>query len=300
MEDLLLDEAIFRNKSKEEKIPFENLITQAVLEEILWKIYESEFADIFLIKNSVELLCGTYQSKVNRRIYFCIKETNNFLYEKKEIGYIFAKLFRNIKRDGIHWNYSITESKVKGTDNKNEICANMTGTIFSIQIPIEIKMEKCREENMISVHKEIRLQLSPERKLKFNCYPVEEIVAEKFLNIIDKLELLSDLSDYMGLYYILKSEMLSGRKVSEVLRKICKDYGIEMKQKRLDILLSYRKNKYMMKKWKSYLRHEKIKEPKWEEVIGMIGAFFRNIWDSLCQNVIYLGDWMPELGRFID
>lgn len=301
MQDLLLDEAIFRQKSKEEKIPFENLIAQVVLEEIIRKIYESEFADIFLIKNSVEILCGTLKGKINRRIYFCIKETNNFIYKKKEIGYIFAKLFRNIKKDSIHWNYSITESKIKDKpDNKIEICANMIGKIFSIQIPVEIKMEKCRQENISSVQKEIILHVIAERKLKCNCYPGEEIVAEKFFNIIEKLELLSDLSDYLELYRIINSEMLSGRKVSEVLRKICKDYGIEMKQQRLDLLLSYQNNNYMMKKWKSYLRHEKIKEPKWEEVIETIEAFFRNIWDSLCQNMIYLGDWMPELGRFID
>lgn len=301
MQDLLLDEAIFRQKSKEEKIPFENLIAQVVLEEIIRKIYESEFADIFLIKNSVEILCGTLKGKINRRIYFCIKETNNFIYKKKEIGYIFAKLFRNIKKDSIHWNYSITESKIKDKpDNKIEICANMIGKIFSIQIPVEIKMEKCRQEKISSVQKEIILHVIAERKLKCNCYPGEEIVAEKFFNIIEKLELLSDLSDYLELYRIINSEMLSGRKVSEVLRKICKDYGIEMKQQRLDLLLSYQNNNYMMKKWKSYLRHEKIKEPKWEEVIETIEAFFRNIWDSLCQNMIYLGDWMPELGRFID
>lgn len=301
MDCQLLDESLLRKKSKEEKVPFENLITIVVLEDILKKIYDSEYADYFLIKNSVVLSSCTYRNKMNRRLNFCIRETKSFLYKKSEIGCIFAKLFRNIKKDCIHWNYNITEKKIKDkTENRSEFFVNIIATVFSVQIPVEIRIEKYREENMLSVQKEILLKFALKEKLSLNCYPSEGIAAEKFLNIIDKLELLSDLSDYMELYQILKTEQLSGRKISELLMEGCKDNGIEVTQQRFDILLSYYKNSYMMKKWKSYLRHEKRKEPKWEDVIEIVGLSFQNIWDSLCKNVIYMGDWMPELGRYID
>lgn len=301
MESQLWDESSLKEKSKEEKVPFENIMTQVVLEEILKKIYGSDYAEYFLIKNSAAATNGMYQDKVIRRLDFCIKETKNFLYKKSEIGCIFAKLFRNIKKEQIHWNYSISEKKIKYKDGyRCEFFVNVVATVFFIQIPVEIRIEKYREENTFSVRKEMLPKFAPEIKLDINCYPGEYIVAEKFLNIIDKLELLGDLSDYIELYQILKSEQLSGRKISETLMEGCKGYGIEMTQQRFELLLSYDKNSYMKKKWKSYLRHEKIKEPKWEDVIEIIGVAFQNIWDSLCQNVIYMGDWMPEIGRYID
>lgn len=305
MEGQLFDEAALRLKSKEEAVPFENLIARIVLEEILRKIYGSEYADIFLLKNSVEIINGGCKNRAGRTVSFCMWETKNFLYKKSEIGCIFAKLFQNIKKDSVYWNYSITEVKQKNISGKpgagSGFLANMTATVFSIQVPVEIRMEKCGEDCGACVEKEIALLAAvKEEKLKINCYPGEAAAAEKFLNIIYKLELISDLSDYMQLYQILRSEILSGRKMSELLIDGCKTYGIEIKQKRMDILLSYEKNSYMIKKWKLYLRHEKLKEPDWKDIMETIESFFKIIWDSLCQNVIYLGDWMPELGRFID
>ena len=120
------------------------------------------------------------------------------------------------------------------------------------------------------------------------------------LEIIEKLELINDLSCYMDIYEIMKKEILSGRKVWELLYQGCKDRNIQVEEKRFDMLKSYQTSRYMEKKWKAYLRREKRQQPGWNEMTDLLFRFFSVLWEHMCQNIIYLGDWMPELGRCID
>ena len=99
---------------------------------------------------------------------------------------------------------------------------------------------------------------------------------------------------------IMKKEILSGRKVWELLYQGCKDRNIQVEEKRFDMLKSYQTSRYMEKKWKAYLRREKRQQPGWNEMTDLLFRFFSVLWEHMCQNIIYLGDWMPELGRCID
>lgn len=56
----------------------------------------------------------------------------------------------------------------------------------------------------------------------------------------------------------------------------------------------------MKKRWIKYLRSQKKQEPSWEEVMALLSEFLPRIWNSVCRDEVFLGDWMPELGRFLD
>lgn len=293
MGNQLLNESFIRQRSNELQIPFENLLAAAVLEEIIQRICESDYGENFWLKNSICLNLENYKKKVNMNLSYFIKETDMLHYKKTEIGNVFAELFRNIKKDAIHWNYNLRK-------DRNVIDANVTATIASIKIPVKMELEQVVDANLNPEIKDIHLFNNNNRKIKLKCFPSEHVLAEKFLNIMEKLELINDMSNYMEIYDILKKESLSGRKVWELLSEGCSEHGIVIEEQRFGILVSYRTNRYMKKKWKSYLRHEKKTSPVWDEIIEMIEVFFTNIWTCMCQNLIYLGDWMPELGRFID
>ena len=47
-------------------------------------------------------------------------------------------------------------------------------------------------------------------------------------------------------------------------------------------------------------KEEKKKTPSFEEVMKVMIAYYRPIWDSLAEGNYYLGDWMPELMRYLD
>ncbi len=289
----ILNEFFIRQRSEELQIPFENLLAASVLEEIILRIAESDYSENFWMKNSVRINLENYRRKAELNLLFGIKNTKKFEYKKSEISKVFSELFRNIKKDAIHWNYNVKA-------DQNFICIDVLAAISSLKVPVKIKLEPVFQEKLVPYMKEMRLFINNNRNIQMRCYPSEYVICEKFLEILYKLELLNDLSCYMDIYDILKKEALSGRKVSEILSEGCRERGIQTDAKRFELLMSYRMSSYNEKKWKSYLKHEKKKQPCWNEVMDMMESFFYVIWKHLCENIIYLGDWMPELGRFID
>ena len=289
----LLNETFIRQRSEELRIPFENLLAAAVLEEIILKIAESDYAGNFWMKNSVRMNLENYRRKVDLNLYFMMVSTKQFHYKKTEVSRVFSELFRNYKKNAVHWNYQVW------TDYEF-IYIDVKAAIASVRVPVKIKLQPVLQDRLNAYEKEMRLFINNSKKVLVKCYPSEYTVSEKFLEIIVKLELLSDLSCYMDIYDILKKEALSGRKVCEILNEECGKKNIKIEEHRFELLMAYRTSSYMERKWKSFLRHEKKKEPLWKDVIDLFEQFFAVIWKNMCQNIIYLGDWMPEIGRYID
>ena len=65
-------------------------------------------------------------------------------------------------------------------------------------------------------------------------------------------------------------------------------------------ILSYREYPYMKKRWEKHLRKQKKTTPQWEEIMDILEVFLTDIWNSICRDEVFFGDWMPDLGRFLD
>lgn len=293
MSNQLLNDKFIRQRSEELQIPYENLFAAAVLENIVQKIAQSKYVENFWMKNSENLQLDNYRKKIDLNLNFYIKETENFHYKKGEIGNFFAEIFRNYKKEAIHWNYHIAM-------DFGIIYIDVVATFSLWKVPVKIKLERVAQENLIPYVRDMQLFSNNNCKIQVYFFPSEFVITEKFLEILDKLELINDMSCYLDIYDILKRDVLSGRKVWELLSEGCTRYGIAVEEKRLAMLSSYRTSSYMEKKWKAFLRRKKRKQPVWNDVMDIIERFFCVIWDHMCRNVVYLGDWMPELGRCID
>ena len=58
----------------------------------------------------------------------------------------------------------------------------------------------------------------------------------------------------------------------------------------------------MKKKWNRYVKEcgdlDK-KEDSWERVLELMEECFRPVWQAIDQDEIFIGDWMPQLGRYL-
>lgn len=293
MRGQLLNENFIRQRSTELQLPFANLLAASILEEIVQKIAESRCAANFWMKDSMRMSLENYRKKVRLALSFFIQESKEFHYKKEDVSQLFSELFRNLKKNAVHWNYQVSV-------DRKMIYVDVKAKFSSVQVPVKLKLEPLLQTELQPYVKEMQLFTNNCRKVQIRCYPSEYIVSEKFLEILDKLELLNDMSCYMDIYEILKKDMLSGRKVWESLYEGCKARKIEVKSKRFCMIMSYRNSSYMEKKWKAFLRRQNRKQPGWNEVLDKIENFFGVIWENMCINVVYLGDWMPELGRCIE
>lgn len=278
-------------KSEELKIPYENLLSAFVIEEAVTAVCESDEAENFRLKNNSILSLEYYRRKAPTRLEYMILSEEELTV--RNVIHRMSKIFQNEKKAELWWKYRV-EKEDEG------ICVYLSAKIEELQIPVQLVLEQEKEEPSDPSHEELHPFLEEERSVEYLHYPMEGILAEHFIRIMWDMELINDIGSYYILYELLSKEMNSSRKVTEQIESLAKEQKIPLKKERFEMFEGYQSSSYMKKKWKSYLKKEKKKTPSFEEVMKVMIAYYRPIWDSLAEGNYYLGDWMPELMRYLD
>ena len=278
-------------KSEELKIPYEYLLSAFVIEEAVTAVCESDEAENFRLKNNSILSLEYYRRKAPTRLEYVILSEEELTV--RNVIHRMSKIFQNEKKAELWWKYRV-EKEDEG------ICVYLSAKIEELQIPVQLVLEQEKEEPSEPSHEELHPFLEEERSVEYLHYPMEGILAEHFIRIMRDMELINDMGSYYILYELLSKEMNSSRKVTEQIESLAKEQKIPLKKERFDMFEGYQSSSYMKKKWKSYLKKEKKKTPSFEEVMKVMIAYYRPIWDSLAEGNYYLGDWMPELMRYLD
>lgn len=278
-------------KSEELKIPYENLLSAFVIEEAVTAFCGSDEAENFRLKNNSILSLEYYRRKAPTRLEYVVLSEEELTV--RNVIHRMSKIFQNEKKAELWWKYRV-EKEDEG------ICVYLSAKIEELQIPVQLILEQEKEEPSEPSREELHPFLEEERSVEYLHYPMEGILAEHFIRIMRDMELINDMGSYYVLYELLSKEMNSSRKVTEQIESLAKEQKIPLKKERFDMFEGYQSSSYMKKKWKSYLKKEKKKTPSFEEVMKVMIAYYRPIWDSLAEGNYYLGDWMPELMRYLD
>ena len=278
-------------KSEELKIPYENLLSAFVIEEAVTAFCGSDEAENFRLKNNSILSLEYYRRKAPTRLEYVILSEEELTV--RNVIHRMSKIFQNEKKAELWWKYRV-EKEDEG------ICVYLSAKIEELQIPVQLVLEQEKEEPSEPSREELHPFLEEERSVEYLHYPMEGILAEHFIRIMRDMELINDMGSYYILYELLSKEMNSSRKVTEQIESLAKEQKIPLKKERFDMFEGYQSSSYMKKKWKSYLKKEKKRTPSFEEVMKVMIAYYRPIWDSLAEGNYYLGDWMPELMRYLD
>lgn len=278
-------------KSEELKIPYENLLSAFVIEEAVMAFCGSDEAENFRLKNNNILSLEYYRRKAPTRLEYMVLSEEELTV--RNVIHRMSKIFQNEKKAELWWKYRV-EKEDEG------ICVYLSAKIEELQIPVQLVLEQEKEEPSDPSHEELHPFLEEDRSVEYLHYPMEGILAEHFIRIMRDMELINDMGSYYILYELLSKEMNSSRKVTEQIESLAKEQKIPLKKERFDMFEGYQSSSYMKKKWKSYLKKEKKKTPSFEEVMKVMIAYYRPIWDSLAEGNYYLGDWMPELMRYLD
>lgn len=278
-------------KSEELKIPYENLLSAFVIEEAVTAFCGSDEAENFRLKNNSILSLEYYRRKAPTRLEYVVLSEEELTV--RNVIHRMSKIFQNEKKAELWWKYRV-EKEGEG------ICVYLSAKIEELQIPVQLVLEQEKEEPSEPSREELHPFLEEERSVEYLHYPMEGILAEHFIRIMRDMELINDIGSYYILYELLSKEMNSSRKVTEQIESLAKEQKIPLKKERFEMFEGYQSSSYMKKKWKSYLKKEKKKTPSFEEVMKVMIAYYRPIWDSLAEGNYYLGDWMPELMRYLD
>ncbi len=287
-----------------EKNSHENpsIYTVSVLgaEEILKRIQLFSKREKLLLKNDSFLEENRKQNSLTDRMEFFTpeKELENIIIELEKLFLSGQKEKSPPAQECIK---ICIDDKRKELGNETECFNNLFLQIHKNPycIPFEIRLLPYTKD-YIYPREKTRKSLWNEEIFTYYTFPPEEILVIAFYEILNGLELLNDLSWYKEIYEILNREPLEGRKIWESFSHLLQEQPIPSLEKRLDTIESYKNYGYMKKRWKSQSRRSRGHYPQWEQVITLLVTFFTPIFDGVLNDEIFLGDWMPQLGRYLD
>ncbi len=284
----MINKGNIKEKSEQLNIPFKNLLSAAVCEIVIELLANGKYCNELYLCNSAEFKSDVYKDLCISNIYY---EYVRDLDDKMAILYM-RDILKEIMAKG-----ALEGMVVNGSVGETGISLKIT--IDDMYIPINLYFKKhgaSHEPEKIT----LELIAYGNRKVDVLINPKEEELSKHLLEIIDKLELINNMDHYYDAYEILTSNPVNGRKVKDRLNELVKEKDIVIDDTRLNMLKSYGDYTYMKRKWKVELRQKKKSEPKWSDVNNCLINFLSPIWDAMEKNMVFLGDWMPQLKRFLD
>lgn len=302
MKQKIMDKPALKAKGEALGVPFSAVLEAYVAEAFRYLLSESEFAELLWLKNAGQLEREQWGKRNGLTLEFAY--LTDALAMKKtapvpgqalslKMGYVMlAYILKKEKTPEIKW-------RGRAAMQGDLLELVVTGEFEEMTVPLVIHITAMEDESAMPVKRECPLLLRG-GSIVYPEYPVGNILVEKLTVILRDMELLQDMEAYDAVYRLLRDETVEGRFIAEQLSAAFRQSEIVPKEERLSEILAYRDYPYMRKRWKKYLRGKKRQEPEWDEVTGLLGRFLPGIWSAVCRDEVFLGDWMPELCRFLD
>lgn len=125
-------------------------------------------------------------------------------------------------------------------------------------------------------------------------------ISALIFDIILRMELVEDMGVFLQLYEILCSETVDGMSVSRELLAICEEEEFFPDEARVRKIRSWATDRFMEQKWEKYLRRQKDVSISWLDLMEKTSVFIVPIAISMAVGQPFTGDWMPEIGRFLE
>ncbi len=258
---------LIQEKSKRLKVPYQNLLTAAAKEWILEQLsLLPEEYDYRLMRTSL-LNRNHYQVHVSRDLYIQLISPMRMTAEE-----LMDKL-------------SLTDYQLLGPW---ELLINVPMDKLKIPIHMVINKDIPRQNKREKIA--IPLLYENDKVVELAGYSSEEELCILFTEFVEYQGLYSDMEALEAIYQTLITRHLEGRYASLSL-----DADPARAERALDSLSS----QAMKSRFKGYLRAGKRKEPDIQEVEKAIRAFFGPIIKMKAKDEIFLGDWIPDLKRYL-
>ena len=278
-------------KSEELDIPFANILSGYAIEVAVAMISASSYGDELWLCNYKDLGIDVYKKKPSLAL--------SYKYQgKKELVDFCQQLCSDLVKKYEEEGFTIKEQESGPAEKGIRISLELL--LEDMYVPLVVDVEKILTSHLFPREETLRLLMENNKAVTLKLYPIEQMVALHLAEMIKQLELINQMEHYMELYDILKKYPIEGRKVKDEMVRLCEEMKIFTDEKAYSLWVTYFDYTYMKKKWKVLLRQQKREEPTWQEAFLLIKKFFEPIWQAVCKEEVFFGDWMPEIERFLE
>lgn len=296
--------------SAREGLAFADALKGFAMEDVLRRIYDSDFREFLWLRSSDRIGVTNYSSRSDAVLEFYYVPSDRYIPEHKLVagqalsgdmeGFMRQQLFADASPEGLQWSVEACGKLQEELSQLQRIDWKLRGRYHDLDMDLAMHVQALDGRELHPQRMALPLLMEGNRPLTITVYAAENRLAVSFLEIMEKLELISDMKHYDVVNEILKSEVLGGRHIMEMLCGMTAAKPRILRRKRLEQLAGYRDYAYMRKRWEQYRRIHKLPEESWEEVMDRLLRFAEPIWTALCRNEVFLDDWMPGLSRFLN
>lgn len=264
------------------------------MEQLAVKLAASARGERLLLKNPGVLgLFGC--SRGIHRLYYAYLRQPDEVFCKADFAAFLKATIKWETQTNIDWSW---RSRLEGI----HLIVELTAVLEDMRMPVELVIEPIDEKMLNHPAGEfpIRLVMENNKTYQVAVYPAEEQLFDDLGEVLTKLELIGDMSVYERIYETLGLLSFEGRQFQKRLNEYCASQGILMDAVRYAQMERYLTYPYLIKKWKAYLKKQRRTIPTWEEVYGRMWTFLMPLWAASLQGMVYLGGWIPDLGRYLD
>ncbi len=293
---------------QDQDITFEALLHAFAVEQLLSALWEVDENGNLVLRNDRIASSPDVKQKLENKMQFYYigsEELNTYSFSKFFENFMLQAKMLEISIDlsdlcVIALGEDISEDGNSENDPEKEILqVTFSVDVDSMYIPMVWEIVSTKREIFPRIT-EKKSFFYPEKTISYFRPGPEEAAVEHIIEILEKLELLNELNHYLDLYRLLGSEALSGSRSLKLLISRCEEKKLELDKERMMLWWGYRNYGYMKKRWKVFLRRNKLKEPSWESCMDRIGNFCLPIWKAMVKDAVFFGDWMPGLARYLD
>jgi hypothetical protein len=290
-----------RQRSEELNIPTKALIHGYVMEELANLVSQTAEAEQLWLENGSFLGVNQYGKRMENHLYYCYTGKHitrlvlSLLVELQRLATLGVKAFGQDREE-------LFEVEGMPKDGANERSATLELTIRSenMYVPVLITLRPISGEDLYPKQRRLESVMGDGRELTIYEMPSEEIITNHIQKMFTYMELLNEMEVYLDLYETIRNTSVEGRTIYRKLMELQEENRLAIDEKKWTLWKEYHDYIYMKRKWKVLLRRQKLLSPTWEETHEILSNFIEPLWKALEKKEAFFGDWMPELGRFLD
>ena len=291
----LVGKAAIQEKSRGLGIPPEQMLASYVMEQLALRLAASSRGERLLLKNPDVLGLKRDGRGNSHRLEYCYLLNSQEIFKKADFAQFLKTTVKWEHETNIDWSW---RSHMEGS----RLCVELAAVLDEMRIPVGLIVSPQDASALTHSAKEYTLRLVMENNKTGTLllYPAEEMLFDDLGEVLTKLELVGDMGAFERIYEILGICGFEGRQFQKKLVQFSVEREISLDEARFAQMDSYLAYPFLKKKWKGFLKKQRRNAPEWEEVYGRCWSFLKPLWAAKLEGLVYLGSWIPDLGRYLD
>lgn len=273
---------LIRQKSKQLNVPYQNLLIGCAREWVLEHLVENSTLNKILVQRISLLGIQAYRTRILNSLYFAVEQE---LLEENALVALIEESFDNIS-------YKIREGQ-------DEWIIRIMVPIDQLLLPIDVHISEKIGKKEQRQTSSFRLCYENEKQIEISNCNSETELAQFLIYCLEKMELLSDMTILDSIYAYLKNHPIEGRYLQSCIEDEMERMGIAFDQEYFDLFQVSMKSRLLKQRFQGYLRTGKRKDIVYDQVEELMEKAYLPILSAILKKEIFIGDWMPEVERYL-